>query len=183
MASRANKRFRVPSFSELEQSVDVPDRTILLLILELVTVLLFEINRTTIPHKTIQNQMRFQWPWLWSRHSTNVHWNSAQYGERFSGWFWSWRDFWTRQRFFWSMESDEYDRFIWTHAPRNSIVFPNARDISPHINTSFGSTLVVELALLVGLALPHVTRPLDRNRKQMQTIYERQQVVQYYQRS
>ena len=29
MASRANKRFRVPSFSELEQSVDVPDRTIL----------------------------------------------------------------------------------------------------------------------------------------------------------
>ena len=60
MASRANKRFRVPSFSELEQSVDVPDRTILLLILELVTVLLFEINRTTIPYKTIQNQMRFQ---------------------------------------------------------------------------------------------------------------------------
>ena len=29
MASRANKRFRVPSFFELEQSVDVPDRTIL----------------------------------------------------------------------------------------------------------------------------------------------------------
>ena len=29
MASRANKRFRVPSFSELEQSADVPDRTIL----------------------------------------------------------------------------------------------------------------------------------------------------------
>ena len=29
MASRANKRFRVPSFSELEQSADVPDKTIL----------------------------------------------------------------------------------------------------------------------------------------------------------
>ena len=29
MASRANKRFRVPSFSELEQSVDVSGRTIL----------------------------------------------------------------------------------------------------------------------------------------------------------
>ena len=29
MASRANKRFRVTSFFELEQSVDVPDRTIL----------------------------------------------------------------------------------------------------------------------------------------------------------
>ena len=29
MASRADKRFRVPSFSELEQSVDIPDRTIL----------------------------------------------------------------------------------------------------------------------------------------------------------
>ena len=28
MASRANKRFRVPSFSELEQSADVPDRMI-----------------------------------------------------------------------------------------------------------------------------------------------------------
>ena len=64
MASQAKKHFRVPSFSELEQSVDVPDRTILLLILEFAMVLLFAINRTTIPHKTIQNQMRFQWPCL-----------------------------------------------------------------------------------------------------------------------
>ena len=36
----------------------------------------------------------------------------------------------------------------------------NARDNSPHVNTSYVSTLVVGLALLVGLALPHVTRPL-----------------------
>ena len=38
---------------------------------------------------------------------------------------------------------------------------PNARDNSLHVNTSYVSTLVVGLALLVGLALPHVTRPLD----------------------
>ena len=36
----------------------------------------------------------------------------------------------------------------------------NARDNPPHVNTSYVSTLVVGLALLVGLALPHVTRPL-----------------------
>ena len=36
----------------------------------------------------------------------------------------------------------------------------NAGDNPPHVNTSYVSTLVVGLALLVGLALPHVTRPL-----------------------
>ena len=44
-----------------------------------------------------------------------------------------------------SMESDEYDRFMKSRA--------NARDNSPQVNTSCVSTLVV------GIALPHVTRP------------------------
>ena len=40
---------------------------------------------------------------------------------------------------------------------------PNARDNSLHVDTSYVSTtgMVVGLTLLVGLALPHVTRPLD----------------------
>ena len=87
MASRANKRFRVPSISELKQSVDFPDK-----------------------------RSYFQ----------NVPWNRKE-------------------------------------QPRDlklEIARPNARDNSPHVNTSYLSTLVVGLALLVELALPHVTSPL-----------------------
>ena len=37
---------------------------------------------------------------------------------------------------------------------------PIARDNTPHVNTNLVSTLLGGLALLVGLALLHVTRPL-----------------------